>query len=251
MPADNEKAFIAHSIQHIAIIMDGNGRWAQARKLPRSAGHHAGVKAARAVIEACKPNQIKNLTLFAFSSENWQRPEEEVSTLMELFLSTLAKELAALDENNVRLRFIGDTSAFSDKLQLRMQASAEQTKDNDGLNLSIAVNYGGRWDIAQAARSLAKKVQNGILEPRHVTEQAIAQHLSLADLPDPDLLIRTGNESRVSNFLMWQLAYAELHFSDVLWPDFNEQQLQSAIQWFNQRQRRFGKTGEQIEEKHA
>ena len=241
----------AHNIEHIAIIMDGNGRWAQARKLPRSAGHHAGVKAARSVIEACKPNQIKNLTLFAFSSENWQRPEEEVSTLMELFLNTLAKELATLDKNNVRLRFVGDMSAFSDKLQQRMQDSAVQTKDNDGLNLSIAVNYGGRWDITQAARSLAKKVQNGILEPRHITEKAIAQHLSLAELPDPDLLIRTGNESRVSNFLMWQLAYSELHFSEVLWPDFDEQQLQAAIQWFNQRQRRFGKTGEQIEDNHA
>ena len=249
MPADNDT--IAHSIQHIAIIMDGNGRWAQRRSLPRTAGHHAGVKAARAVIEACKPNQIKNLTLFAFSSENWQRPEEEVSTLMELFLNTLAKELATLDKNNVRLRFIGDMSAFSDKLQQRMRESALQTQGNDGLNLSIAVNYGGRWDIAQAARSLAKKVQNGILEPRHITEDAIAQHLSLAELPDPDLLIRTGNESRVSNFLMWQLAYTELHFSDILWPDFDEQQLQAAIQWFNQRQRRFGKTGEQIEEKHA
>ena len=241
----------AHKIKHIAIIMDGNGRWAQSRKLPRSAGHHAGVKAARAVIEACKPNQIKNLTLFAFSSENWQRPEEEVSTLMELFLNTLAKELATLDKNNVRLRFVGDMSAFSDKLQQRMQESAAQTQDNDGLNLSIAVNYGGRWDITQAARSLAKKVQNGILEPRHITEQAIAQHLSLAELPDPDLLIRTGNESRVSNFLMWQLAYSELHFSDVLWPDFDKHQLHTAIQWFNQRQRRFGKTGEQIEDKHA
>jgi undecaprenyl diphosphate synthase len=249
MPVDTDP--IAHSIQHIAIIMDGNGRWAQARKLPRSAGHHAGVKAARAVIEACKPNQIKNLTLFAFSSENWQRPEEEISTLMELFLNTLAKELATLDKNNVRLRFIGDMSAFSDKLQQRMQDSAGKTKDNDGLNLSIAVNYGGRWDVTQAARSLAKKVQNGILEPRHITEKAIAQHLSLADLPDPDLLIRTGNESRVSNFLMWQLAYAELHFSETLWPDFGEQQLRSAIKWFNQRQRRFGKTGEQVEEKHA
>lgn len=249
MPVDSDN--IDHNIQHIAIIMDGNGRWAQRRSLPRTAGHHAGVKAARAVIEACKPKQIKSLTLFAFSSENWQRPEEEVSTLMELFLNTLAKELATLDKNNVRLRFVGDMSAFSDKLQQRMQASAEQTKNNNGLNLSIAVNYGGRWDITQAARSLAKKVQNGILEPRHITEQAIAQHLSLADLPDPDLLIRTGNESRISNFLMWQLAYAELHFSDVLWPDFDEQQLEAAIQWFNQRQRRFGKTGEQIEDKHA
>ena len=249
MPLDSDNT--AHNIQHVAIIMDGNGRWAQGRSLPRTAGHHAGVKAARAVIEACKPNKIKNLTLFAFSSENWQRPEEEVSTLMELFLNTLAKELATLHKNNVRLRFIGDMSAFSDKLQQRMQESARQTQDNDGLNLSIAVNYGGRWDITQAARSLAKKVQNGIIEPRHITEQAIAQHLSLADLPDPDLLIRTGNESRVSNFLMWQLAYAELHFSDILWPDFGEQQLQAAIQWFNQRQRRFGKTGEQIEEKHA
>lgn len=242
---------VDHSIQHIAIIMDGNGRWAQKRNLPRTAGHHAGVKSARAVIEACKPLKVKHLTLFAFSSENWQRPKEEVSTLMELFLSTLSKELVTLDKNNVRLRFIGDKSAFSEKLQGRMRAAEEQTQNNDGLNLSIAANYGGRWDIAQAARALAKKVQNGILEPRHITEQTLAQHLSLSDLPDPDLLIRTGSESRVSNFLMWQLAYAELHFSDVLWPDFDQDALAHAIQWFNQRQRRFGKTGEQVEQKHA
>ena len=218
MQEDSEKVVIAHDIQHIAVIMDGNGRWAQHRSLSRTAGHYAGVRATRTVIEACKSNQIKNLTLFAFSSENWQRPKEEVSTLMKLFLNTLVKELAMMDKNNVCLRFIGDISAFSDKLQLRMQDSVDQTEDNDGLNLSIAMNYGGRWDILQATRSLAKKVQNGILEPRHITEKTIAQHLSLSDLPYPDLLIRTGNESRISNFLMWQLAYAELYFSDVLWP---------------------------------
>lgn len=251
MSKASEKTAEPQSIQHIAIIMDGNGRWAQKRTLPRTAGHRAGVKAARAVIEACEPNQIKYLTLFAFSSENWQRPEEEVSTLMELFLSTLSKELAALDKNNVRLRFIGDKSAFSEKLQQQMTSSETMTEDNDGLQLSIAVNYGGRWDITQAAKALAKKVQNGIIEPRHITEESLSQHLSTSDLPDPDLLIRTGNESRVSNFLMWQLAYSELHFSDVLWPDFGEDELKAAIQWFNQRQRRFGKTGEQVEQKHA
>ncbi len=238
-------------VQHIAIIMDGNGRWAQRRNLPRTAGHHAGVKATRAVIEACQPLQIKHLTLFAFSSENWQRPEDEVSTLMSLFLSTLSKELATLHEKNVRLRFIGDKSAFSDKLQQQMRAAEVLTAANDGLNLSIAANYGGRWDITQAARTLAKKVQNGILEPRHITEKALGQHLSLAELPDPDLLIRTGSESRVSNFLMWQLAYTELHFSDVLWPDFGREQLQAALEWFKQRQRRFGKTAEQVAQNNA
>lgn len=240
-----------HGIKHIAVIMDGNGRWAQRRSLPRTAGHKAGVKSARAIIEACKPNQIKHLTLFAFSSENWQRPEDEVSTLMELFLSTLSKELQSLHENGIRVRFIGDRSAFSNKLQERMSSAESLTENNDGLHLTIAVSYGGRWDIAQAARAIAKKVQNGILDLRHVTEEAIAQHLSLAGLPDPDLLIRTGGESRVSNFLMWQLAYSELYFSDTLWPDFDQQALEKAIEWYVQRQRRFGKTGEQVEQKHA
>lgn len=249
--ADKPAELIQHGVRHVAIIMDGNGRWAQQRRLPRSAGHRAGVKSAREVIESCKPLQVKYLTLFAFSSENWQRPEEEVSTLMEIFLTTLSKELAALNDNNVCVRFIGDLSAFSDKLRERMKSAQALTQDNTGLQLTIAVNYGGRWDMAQAARSLAKKVQNGILEPRHVTEEAIAQHLSTSDLPDPDLLIRTGSESRVSNFLMWQMAYSELYFSDLMWPDFGKEALKESLEWFTDRQRRFGKTGDQVTQKHA
>ncbi|MGM0562747.1 MAG: isoprenyl transferase [Pseudomonadota bacterium] len=232
--------------QHVAIIMDGNGRWARRRGLPRTAGHRAGVKAARAVIEACEPHRIQNLTLFAFSSENWKRPEDEVSTLMQLFTSTLAKELEGLNERNVRLRFIGDKSAFEQKLRDKMQTSEEATAVNTGLQLNIAVNYGGRWDMTQAARSLAKKVQNGIIEPRHITEETIAQHLSLSELPDPDLLLRTGGERRISNFLLWQFAYSEIYFSDTLWPDFNAAEIDAAVEWFAARERRFGQTSEQL-----
>jgi len=240
-----------HAIQHIAIIMDGNGRWAQRRGLPRSAGHKSGVKSVRTIIEACEPLKIKHLTLFAFSSENWQRPEDEVGTLMDLFLNTLAKELESLHKNGVRLRFIGDKSAFSNKLQERMKNAEKITENNDTLHLSIAANYGGRWDMTQAARAIAKKVQDGILDMRHVTEESLDQHLSLADIPDPDLLIRTGGESRVSNFLLWQLAYAELYFSDQLWPDFDQNSLKESILWYTQRQRRFGKTSEQVDIKNA
>lgn len=240
--------------QHLAIIMDGNGRWAKRRGLPRTAGHRAGVKAARAVIEACEPHRIQHLTLFAFSSENWKRPEDEVSTLMQLFASTLTKEMEGLRERNVRLRFIGDKSAFDEKLRQRMKHAERETADNDGLQLNIAVNYGGRWDITQAARTLAKKVQNGIIEPRHITEESLAQHLSLHELPDPDLLIRTGGERRISNFLLWQFAYSEIHFSDTLWPDFDAAEVDRAVAWFASRERRFGQTSEQVvdgERRHA
>ncbi|EDY85915.1 di-trans,poly-cis-decaprenylcistransferase [gamma proteobacterium HTCC5015] len=237
--------------QHIAIIMDGNGRWAKRRGLPRTAGHKAGVKAARAVIEACEPHRIQHLTLFAFSSENWKRPEDEVSSLMQIFVSTLSKELKSLKERNVRLRFIGDKSAFDEKLRDHMASAETQTADNTGLQLNIAVNYGGRWDMTQAAYALAKKVQNGIIEPRHITEQTVAQHLSLSELPDPDLMIRTGGEHRISNFLLWQLAYAEIYFSPDWWPDFGAQQINDAVAWFGARERRFGQTSEQLEKQHA
>ncbi len=233
--------------RHVAVVMDGNGRWAQARFMPRPAGHRAGVDAVRRIVEACGHRGVEVLTLFAFSSENWTRPEEEVSVLMDLLLRTMEKEAGKLHENNVRIRTIGDRSRFSDRL-LRQIASVEQlTADNDGLDLVIAISYGGRWDMAQAARRIAEAVREGTLAPEQVDEELVGGMLSTAELPDPDLLIRTGGESRISNFLLWQLAYAELYFSPVLWPDFRESHLDEALSWYAGRQRRFGRTGDQVE----
>jgi len=232
--------------RHIAIIMDGNGRWAKQRHLPRTAGHHAGVGAVRRTVEYCARNGIAALTLFAFSSENWRRPQEEVSVLMGLFLSTLEKETQKLHQNNVRMRIVGDRSAFAPELQERMAAAERMTADNSGLNLSIAANYGGRWDITQAARRLAHEVAAGRLAADQVTEQQLESLLCLGDLPEPDLFIRTGGEQRISNFLLWQLAYTELYFTPVLWPDFDEQTLAEAIADYAGRQRRFGYTGDQV-----
>lgn len=232
--------------QHIAIIMDGNGRWAKQRNLPRTAGHQAGVKAVRAVVDFCGRNQVKVLSLFAFSSENWRRPKQEVSMLMELFVKTLQREVDKLHENNVRIRFIGDKSAFSQGLQDKIALSERLTANNTGLTLVLAVNYGGRWDLTQAARMLADKVAAGQLREDEIDEQLFADHLSTAQLPEPDLFIRTGGEQRISNFLLWQLAYTELHFSPVLWPDFDQVALQTAITDFQGRQRRFGLTGGQV-----
>ncbi|NJD06440.1 MAG: isoprenyl transferase [Methylococcaceae bacterium] len=232
--------------RHIAIIMDGNGRWAKQRHLPRTAGHHAGVGAVRRTVEFCAKKGITALTLFAFSSENWRRPQEEVSVLMGLFLATLEKETQKLHQNNVRMRIIGDRSAFVPELQERMDAAERMTADNNGLNLSIAANYGGRWDITQAARRLAQEVADGRLSPADLTEQKLEALMSLADLPEPDLFIRTGGEQRISNFLLWQLAYTELYFTPVLWPDFDEQTLSQAIADYAGRQRRFGYTGDQV-----
>lgn len=226
--------------------MDGNGRWAKQRHLPRTAGHHAGVGAVRKTVEYCSRKNIAALTLFAFSSENWRRPEQEVSVLMSLFLSTLEKETQKLHQNNVRLRIIGDRSAFSLELQDRMAAAEQVTAGNSGLNLCIAANYGGRWDIAQAARQLARQVANGDISPDDISEDSLDRNMALAGLPEPDLFIRTGGEQRISNFLLWQLAYAELYFSPTLWPDFDEQALDLALQDYAGRQRRFGYTGEQV-----
>ncbi len=232
--------------RHVAIIMDGNGRWAQKRFMPRAIGHQAGVKAVRKIVEYCANQKIEVLTLFAFSSENWRRPEEEVSLLMKLFLATLQREINKLDRNNIRLRFIGDRSKFSDKLQAKMAEGETQTKDNNALTLVIAANYGGRWDMCQAFQTVAKKIATGELVSQDVTEQLINQYLSTADLPEPDLFIRTGGEQRVSNFLLWQLAYTELYFTETLWPDFDQNSLEDAIKSFKSRQRRFGHTGEQL-----
>jgi len=234
--------------EHIAIIMDGNGRWARARRLPRTAGHKKGVDTTSRIVQLCGEKGIKALTLFAFSSENWRRPKEEVNTLMELFMLALKREVKRLNKNNVRLRFIGDRSAFSQKLQDSIQESETVTASNTGLQLQIAANYGGRWDIVQAARSITEDVLSGSLSLDEIDDQAISARISTSDLPEPDLFIRTGGEHRISNFLLWQLAYSELFFTDVLWPDFSEVELDAAINSFANRQRRFGMTGEQVEE---
>lgn len=233
--------------RHIAVIMDGNGRWARRRFTPRTEGHRAGVRAARGTIEACAERGIEALTLFAFSSENWKRPASEVGVLMDLFLRALRAEVGRLNENGVRLRFIGERTAFSETLQEEMLQAETATANNRTLNLNIAVGYGGRWDIAQAARALAREVEAGRLGADDVTPEAVASQLSLADLPEPDLFIRTGGEHRISNYLLWQLAYTELWFTDVLWPDFDAAALDEAIAFFRGRQRRFGRTAEQLE----
>lgn len=237
--------------QHIAVIMDGNGRWARARGKPRHRGHREGVKAVRATVEAAAERGVGYLTLFAFSSENWRRPAEEVSTLMSLFLEALQREVDELDSNNIRLRFIGARDTLSSRLREKISAAETQTAENSGLQLLIAVAYGGRWDIASAARALAHKVAAGELAADAVDEAALAGELSLAGVPDPDLLIRTGGERRISNFLLWNVAYAELYFCDCFWPDFDAGQFDAALRHFACRQRRYGATGEQVGGAHA
>ncbi len=228
--------------RHVAIVMDGNGRWAEARGRPRTFGHKAGVGSVRAVVEASANLGIEALTLFAVSSENWQRPQSEVSVLMDLFLVSLRRELRRLSENGVRLRVIGGREALSPKLQERIAAAEAQTRANTGLQLCIAANYGGRWDIVEAARRIARAAAEGRLDPADLDEGRFAGELSLADLPAPDLFIRTGGESRISNFLLWQLAYSELYFTDTLWPDFDARAYDEALAWYAGRQRRFGRT---------
>jgi len=230
----------------VAVIMDGNGRWAKRRAMPRQAGHRAGVRAARQVVEACGRRGIRMLTLFAFSSENWHRPRREVGALMKLFVEALDRELDELHANGVRIRFIGDRDALAPELRARMRAGEERTANNQGLTLVIAVGYGGRWDLARAARSLARDAAGGNLDPSTIDEQAVAERLSTAGLPDPDLLIRTGGNQRISNFLLWQLAYSECYFTDRLWPDFGEDDLEAALAQFAGTERRFGRTPEQV-----
>ncbi|HUD42229.1 MAG TPA: polyprenyl diphosphate synthase [Dokdonella sp.] len=230
---------------HIAIVMDGNGRWAGRRHRPRSFGHRAGQKAVRTAIEFCMRQGIAALTLFAFSSENWKRPEEEVGALMQLFLRALEKEVAELHEHGVRIDFIGDLSAFAPELRTRMAESAAKTAANTVLRLNIAVNYGGRWDIVQAARRAAVEAAAGRLDPERLDEVTLAPFFCLADLPPVDLFIRTGGEQRISNFLLWQAAYSELYFTDVLWPDVDAGVLEQALDVFARRDRRFGQTPSQ------
>jgi undecaprenyl diphosphate synthase len=232
--------------RHVAIIMDGNGRWASRRRLPRFAGHKAGVETVKGVVRACGDKGIEVLTLFAFSSENWRRPQEEVGLLMGLFMTALDQQVRKLHEHNIRLRIIGDRSAFSRTLQERIEAAESLTATNTGLTLVIAANYGGRWDLTEAARTIANRIQAGELTPDQVSPELLQSLLSLRDLPEPDLFIRTGGEKRVSNFLLWQLAYTELYFTDTLWPDFDRQAFDGALTSFATRQRRFGRTGDQL-----
>lgn len=225
--------------------MDGNGRWAKARHQPRSFGHNAGRKAVRAAVESCLREGVQALTLFAFSSENWQRPQDEVGALMNLFVRALDKEVDELHRNGVNLRFIGDLSAFDEPLYERMQAAMARTAGNRRLHVNVAVNYGGRWDIVQATRKAADAVTRGKLRSGQIDENSLGQWMNLADLPPLDLFIRTGGERRISNFLLWQVAYAELYFTDTLWPDFDHACLQRAIADYAGRERRFGRTGDQ------
>ena len=229
--------------RHIAIIMDGNGRWAKKRFMPRFAGHKAGVDSVRRVVKECARRGVEVLTLFAFSSENWRRPQKEVGLLMDLLHAALEREVDKLNENNIRLRFIGDRSAFNPKLQQQLARGEELTGGNSGMTLVIAINYGGRWDITQAARNIAARVEAG-----EINAELLHEHMSLSGLPEPDLFIRTGGEKRVSNFLLWDLAYTELYFTDKLWPEFNVEMLNEALASFNARERRFGRTSEQVEQ---
>lgn len=229
------------SPRHIAIVMDGNGRWASQRGLPRTAGHHAGAKTVRAVVEQAADMGVEVLTLFAFSSENWQRPPTEVRVLMDLFLRTIRRELAELQKNGVRLRFIGNRDNLSANLCRSMAEAEELTSENTRLQLVVAVDYGGRWDIFNAARRLARECVAGRMNVEDLTEEHFAEGMALHGHPAPDLFIRTGSEKRVSNFLLWDMAYSELYFSDVLWPDFDREELARAVDWFNSRDRRFGR----------
>ncbi len=229
--------------RHVAIIMDGNGRWAKRRLLPRVAGHRKGVEALRGVIRACAERGISHLTVFAFSSENWRRPQEEVTLLMELFMRALESEVAKLHENGIRFRVIGDLGGFSERIQNLIRDAEALTRGNARLTFTVAANYGGRWDVVQAVRSL---IAEGA-QAADIDETTLAKRLSMAGEPDPDLFIRTGGEQRISNFLLWQLAYAELYFTDALWPDFDAAALDAAIVSYRRRERRFGRTSEQVQ----
>lgn len=233
---------VAKVPRHVAIIMDGNGRWATKRFLPRVAGHVKGVEAVRDVVEACAMRGIEYLTLFAFSSENWRRPEEEVSLLMRLFVTALEREVAKMHANNIRLKVVGDLSRFDAKLQDMIAAAERRTANNTRLTVTVCANYGGRWDIMQATGKMVA-ANPGVTE---FTEDQLAEHLAMAYAPEPDLFIRTGGEERISNFLLWQLAYSELYFTDTYWPDFSPAALDEAINSYQARERRFGRTGDQL-----
>jgi len=232
--------------RHVAIIMDGNGRWATSRHLPRVAGHAKGVEAVRRTVETCARRGVEFLTLFAFSSENWRRPADEVSVLMRLFISALERELAQLRANGIRLRVVGDTRAFEPRLRELIVAAEQRTAGNDRMTLTVAANYGGRWDILQAMRALLAERPELAAQAEQIDEEGIARHLAMAYAPEPDLFIRTGGEQRISNFLLWQLAYTELYFTDSWWPDFDEAALERAFVFYRSRERRFGRTSAQL-----
>jgi len=232
--------------QHVAVIMDGNGRWAKARGKPRVFGHKAGVKAVRETVTTAAKLKIKALTLFAFSSENWRRPKDEVGVLMELFMTVLNREVKRLHKNNIRFRVIGDTQAFSLRLQQKIAQAQALTEHNTGMVLNIAANYGGKWDILQATKKIALQIEQGKCTSDEITEEMFTQSLEMSDLPEVDLMIRTSDEKRISNFILWQMAYAELYFTSEYWPDFGEKGFLKAMAWFINRERRFGCTGDQI-----
>jgi undecaprenyl diphosphate synthase len=232
--------------QHVAVIMDGNGRWATRRHLPRVAGHSRGVDAVRSAIEECGRLGVRYLTLFAFSSENWRRPQDEVSTLMRLFVSALQKEVGKLIENGVRMRVVGRLDDFDPNLRALIREAEGRTAVNDRLHLTICASYGGRWDIVQAMQKLLRARPELAHAPGEIAENDLTQHLALGFAPEPDLLIRTGGEQRISNFLLWQLAYTELYFTDLLWPDFDAKALETALAWYQSRERRFGRTSAQV-----
>jgi undecaprenyl diphosphate synthase len=232
--------------RHVAIIMDGNGRWAKQRRLPRVAGHRRGVEAVRTIIRACIELDIEFLTLFAFSSENWRRPPDEVSILMDLFMRALEQEVAKLHANGIRFKVIGDTSAFDPRIRELIAVGETQTEANTRLTMTVAANYGGRWDVAQAARRYFAANPGAVRENAELRPEALEPFLAMAYAPEPDLFIRTGGEQRISNFLVWQLAYTELYFTDTLWPDFDAVALNAAVDWYRQRERRFGRTSEQV-----
>ncbi|GMQ89749.1 MAG: polyprenyl diphosphate synthase [Gammaproteobacteria bacterium] len=233
--------------RHVAVIMDGNGRWARQRRLPRIAGHSKGVERVRELVKACGDKGISFLTLFAFSSENWRRPKREVRSLIELFINALEEEITKLHESNIRFRVVGDIERFGPKVAARIERAQTMTRNNSSLVLTIAANYGGRWDIAQACAELARRALQDGAEANAITPERIEMHLSMHGVPDPDLFIRTGGEQRISNFLLWQLAYTELYFTPALWPDFDRGQFDLALASYVGRQRRFGLTGEQVE----
>ncbi|GEM74073.1 isoprenyl transferase [Vibrio sagamiensis] len=242
----NSQVFSDSLPKHIAIIMDGNGRWAKSKGKPRVFGHKKGVNAVRKTVSTASKLGIRAMTLFAFSSENWRRPEEEVGLLMELFITVLSSEVKKLHKNNLQLRVIGDISRFSGRLQRKISEAEALTANNTGMVINVAANYGGKWDIMQATRALASRVQSGEISSEDIDEELITQNLTMADLPEVDLLIRTSGECRISNFMLWQMAYAEMYFTSEYWPDFDEDSLVEAVTWFINRERRFGCTGEQV-----
>ncbi len=245
----SDKEAVAGGVpRHVAVIMDGNNRWAKKRLLPGVAGHKAGVDAVRAVVETSAEQGIEVLTLFAFSSENWRRPEKEVNALMQLFTVALEREVKKLHKNNIRLIVMGDKSAFQQKIQDLISQAEQLTADNDRMTLVIAANYGGQWDIAQAAKRIAQDVEAGKLSAADINEQVFHKYTWLNEFPAPDLMIRTGGEERISNFMIWQTAYSEFYFSDALWPDFKQQEYKKALAAFANRVRRFGRTDDQLKE---